>query len=113
MPMLKPNDRRFKSPKDLSGTFSAHICTACGRCQGSFFKHRNFFLPRRPDHHKLAEGRTAIQTSQQPACCVRVAPLGSLMRIANLVVDTEVLLAPMAAVTDLPFRTICEEHGVV
>lgn len=34
------------------------------------------------------------------------------MRIANLVVDTEVLLAPMAAVTDLPFRTICEEHGV-
>lgn len=34
------------------------------------------------------------------------------MRIANLVVDTDVLLAPMAAVTDLPFRTICEEHGV-
>ena len=34
------------------------------------------------------------------------------MRVANLVVDTEVLLAPMAAVTDLPFRTICEEHGV-
>ncbi len=34
------------------------------------------------------------------------------MRIANLVVDTEVLLAPMAAVTDLPFRTVCEEHGV-
>jgi tRNA-dihydrouridine synthase B len=34
------------------------------------------------------------------------------MRIANLVVTPDVLLAPMAAVTDLPFRTICEEHGV-
>ena len=44
--------------------------------------------------------------------CDRVPRLITLMRIANLVVDTEVLLAPMAAVTDLPFRTICEEHGV-
>lgn len=34
------------------------------------------------------------------------------MKIAHLTVDTDVLLAPMAAVTDLPFRTICEEHGV-
>ncbi|MFO0573316.1 MAG: tRNA dihydrouridine synthase DusB [Polyangia bacterium] len=34
------------------------------------------------------------------------------MRIANLVVEPDVLLAPMAAVTDLPFRTICEDHGV-
>src|SRR5262245_23278209 len=34
------------------------------------------------------------------------------MRIADLTVETPVLLAPMAAVTDLPFRTICEEHGV-
>ena len=33
------------------------------------------------------------------------------MRIANLGVDVPVLLAPMAAVTDLPFRTVCEEHG--
>src|SRR5690349_13111787 len=34
------------------------------------------------------------------------------MRIGDLAVDVPVLLAPMAAVTDLPFRTVCEEHGV-
>ncbi|MGE0549578.1 MAG: tRNA dihydrouridine synthase DusB [Kofleriaceae bacterium] len=34
------------------------------------------------------------------------------MRIGELMVDPPVLLAPMAAVTDLPFRTVCEEFGV-
>src|SRR5512146_1184220 len=34
------------------------------------------------------------------------------MRIGDLVVDVPVLLAPMAAVTDLPFRTVAEELGV-
>ncbi len=34
------------------------------------------------------------------------------MKIAHLDIEPDVLLAPMAAVTDLPFRTICEEHGV-
>jgi nifR3 family TIM-barrel protein len=34
------------------------------------------------------------------------------MRIGELLVDPPVLLAPMAAVTDLPFRTIAEELGV-
>src|ERR1700746_1192204 len=34
------------------------------------------------------------------------------MRVGPLVINEEVLLAPMAAVTDLPFRTLCEEHGV-
>lgn len=34
------------------------------------------------------------------------------MRIGTLEIATPVLLAPMAAVTDLPFRTIVEEFGV-
>src|SRR5215212_3570028 len=34
------------------------------------------------------------------------------MQIGDLAVDVPVLLAPMAAVTDLPFRTVCEEFGV-
>ncbi|RMH43420.1 MAG: tRNA dihydrouridine synthase DusB [Deltaproteobacteria bacterium] len=34
------------------------------------------------------------------------------MRIGTLELDGTALLAPMAAVTDLPFRTVCEEHGV-
>lgn len=34
------------------------------------------------------------------------------MRVGHIHIDTPVLLAPMAAVTDLPFRTVCEEFGV-
>jgi len=33
------------------------------------------------------------------------------MRIGNVDIGPGALLAPMEAVTDLPFRTICEEHG--
>ena len=33
------------------------------------------------------------------------------MRIGELDIGPGALLAPMEAVTDLPFRTICEEHG--
>ncbi|MCS6912361.1 MAG: tRNA dihydrouridine synthase DusB [Myxococcales bacterium] len=34
------------------------------------------------------------------------------MRIGPLTIQPDVLLAPMAAVTDLPFRTVCEEFGL-
>ena len=34
------------------------------------------------------------------------------MRVGSVHIPTPVLLAPMAAVTDLPFRTVCEEFGV-
>ncbi|MBK9070974.1 MAG: tRNA dihydrouridine synthase DusB [Myxococcales bacterium] len=34
------------------------------------------------------------------------------MRVGPLTIDPAVLLAPMASVTDLPFRTVCEEFGV-
>src|SRR3954468_1555320 len=34
------------------------------------------------------------------------------MRVGPVQIDTPVLLAPMAAVTDLPFRTVAEELGV-
>src|SRR5262249_56005761 len=44
--------------------------------------------------------------------CQRDSCIGAGMRIGELAVDVPVLLAPMAAVTDLPFRTVCEEMGV-
>src|SRR5438045_6037368 len=34
------------------------------------------------------------------------------MLVGNRHIEPPVLLAPMAAVTDLPFRTICEEMGI-
>src|SRR5204862_4175188 len=37
-------------------------------------------------------------------------PVG--VRVGAVEIEVPVLLAPMAAVTDLPFRTICEDMGV-
>ena len=34
------------------------------------------------------------------------------MRIGNVTLDNNVILAPMAGVTDLPFRLLCKEQGV-
>jgi tRNA-dihydrouridine synthase B len=34
------------------------------------------------------------------------------MRVGNINIEPDVLLAPMAAVTDLPFRTVIEEMGI-
>ncbi|MDE6939917.1 MAG: tRNA-dihydrouridine synthase family protein, partial [Lachnospiraceae bacterium] len=36
---------------------------------------------------------------------------GRQLRIGNVVLDNNVMLAPMAGVTDLPFRLICREQG--
>ncbi|MCM1136842.1 MAG: tRNA dihydrouridine synthase DusB [Clostridium sp.] len=33
------------------------------------------------------------------------------LRIGNVVLDNNLILAPMAGVTDLPFRLLCREHG--
>ncbi|HEY1557812.1 MAG TPA: tRNA dihydrouridine synthase DusB [Kofleriaceae bacterium] len=47
---------------------------------------------------------------------MRVDPVGQAkpvpLHIGPLLIDPPVLLAPMAAVTDLPFRTVAEELGV-
>ena len=34
------------------------------------------------------------------------------MRIGNVVLENNIILAPMAGVTDLPFRLLCKEQGV-
>lgn len=33
------------------------------------------------------------------------------MRIGNVILDNNIILAPMAGVTDLPFRLLCKEQG--
>ena len=33
------------------------------------------------------------------------------MRIGNVTLDNNIILAPMAGVTDLPFRLLCKEQG--
>ena len=33
------------------------------------------------------------------------------LKIGNVTLDTPLILAPMAGVTDLPFRLLCKEQG--
>ena len=33
------------------------------------------------------------------------------MRIGNVTLDNNIILAPMAGITDLPFRLLCKEQG--
>lgn len=33
------------------------------------------------------------------------------LKIGNLVVENNIVLAPMAGITDLPFRIICKQYG--
>ena len=33
------------------------------------------------------------------------------LQIGNITLDTNIILAPMAGVTDLPFRLLCKEQG--
>ena len=33
------------------------------------------------------------------------------MKIGNVILDNNVFLAPMAGITDIPFRLLCKEQG--
>ena len=35
-----------------------------------------------------------------------------MLKIGNLKIDNPIFLAPMAGVTDHPFRVLCREHGL-
>ena len=35
----------------------------------------------------------------------------SQLKIGNVILENNVILAPMAGVTDLPFRLLCKEQG--
>jgi hypothetical protein len=48
----------------------------------------------------------ASHATENPAC-YGCRP----MRIGDIDIGEGALLAPMEAVTDLPFRSVCEEHG--
>ncbi len=34
------------------------------------------------------------------------------LKIGNVMIKNNILLAPMAGITDLPFRILCKEYGV-
>jgi hypothetical protein len=57
--------------------------------------------------------RELIAGGSEPVAGSELRCSRSFMRIGDVQLNPGALLAPMEAVTDLPFRTVCEEAGAI